>query len=46
LEIGIANDADDHIALIASGGVGIGTTSPENAEGWNKVLESVQKLTT
>lgn len=28
LEIGIANDADDHIALMASGGVGIGTNNP------------------
>ncbi|MCP2729237.1 hypothetical protein [Limnofasciculus baicalensis] len=28
LEIGIANDANDHIALMPSGNVGIGTTSP------------------
>jgi hypothetical protein len=28
LEIGIANDVSDHIALIPSGNVGIGTTSP------------------
>ena len=28
LEIGIANDADDHIALMASGNVGIGTRTP------------------
>jgi hypothetical protein len=28
-EIGTANDADDHIALMASGNVGIGTTSPQ-----------------
>ena len=28
LEIGIANDVDDHIALMASGGVGIGTNNP------------------
>jgi len=27
LEIGISNDVDDHIALMPSGGVGIGTTS-------------------
>src|SRR5262249_41350078 len=30
LEIGIANDLDDHIALMASGNVGIATTSPVN----------------
>ena len=28
LEIGIANDGNDHIALISSGGVGIGTNNP------------------
>jgi len=28
LEIGIANDADDHIALMASGNVGVGTNAP------------------
>jgi hypothetical protein len=28
LEIGISNDADDHIALMPSGHVGIGTTNP------------------
>lgn len=28
LELGIANDAEDHIALMPSGNVGIGTTSP------------------
>jgi hypothetical protein len=28
LEIGIANDGDDHIALMASGNVGIGTRTP------------------
>ncbi len=28
LEIGISNDADDHIALMPSGSVGIGTTEP------------------
>ena len=28
LELGIANDADDHIALMASGGVGVGTNNP------------------
>jgi len=28
LEIGVSNDADDHIALMPSGNVGIGTTSP------------------
>lgn len=28
LELGIANDGDDHIALMASGNVGIGTTTP------------------
>jgi hypothetical protein len=28
LEIGIANDIDDHIALMPSGNVGIGTTTP------------------
>ena len=28
LEIGIANDIDDHIALMPSGNVGIGTTNP------------------
>ena len=32
LEIGITNDADDHIALIPSGNVGIGTTSPTKAK--------------
>jgi len=30
LEIGISNDADDHIALMASGNVGIGTLAPVN----------------
>jgi Chaperone of endosialidase len=30
LEIGIANDADDHIALMPSGNVGIATASPVN----------------
>jgi len=29
LEIGISNDADDHIALMPAGGVGIGTPSPQ-----------------
>lgn len=29
LEIGIANDPDDHIALVPSGGVGVNTTAPE-----------------
>lgn len=28
LEIGISNDTDDHIALMAAGGVGIGTNNP------------------
>lgn len=28
LEIGVANDVDDHIALMASGNVGIGTDAP------------------
>lgn len=28
LEIGINNDGDDHLALMASGGVGIGTNNP------------------
>ena len=28
LELGIANDADDHIALMASGNVGVGTREP------------------
>jgi hypothetical protein len=28
LELGISNDADDHIALMAAGGVGIGTNNP------------------
>ncbi len=28
LEIGVSNDADDHIALMPSGNVGIGTTTP------------------
>ena len=32
LEIGIANDADDHIALMPSGNVGIGTTTPTQAK--------------
>ena len=30
LEIGVSNDPDDHIALIASGNVGIGTSTPAN----------------
>jgi Chaperone of endosialidase len=30
LEIGIANDTDDHIALMPSGNVGIATTTPVN----------------
>ena len=30
LEIGTANDADDHIALMSSGGVGVGTVAPED----------------
>ena len=29
LEIGVANDNNDHIALISSGGVGIGTMTPD-----------------
>ncbi len=29
LELGIDNDADDHIALMASGGVGVGTNNPQ-----------------
>jgi hypothetical protein len=29
LEIGISNDANDHIALLPSGNVGIGTTEPQ-----------------
>ena len=29
LEIGIANDGDDHIALISSGNVGVGTINPQ-----------------
>lgn len=29
LELGISNDADDHIALISSGNVGIGTLNPQ-----------------
>ncbi len=29
LELGISNDGDDHIALMASGGVGIGTNAPQ-----------------
>lgn len=32
LEIGIANDADDHISLMASGTVGIGTTTPQGGK--------------
>ncbi|HEU4455403.1 MAG TPA: hypothetical protein VFR81_20240, partial [Longimicrobium sp.] len=31
LEIGVANDADDNIALISPGGVGIGTRTPRTA---------------
>lgn len=31
LEIGIANDANDHLSLIASGGVGIGNGTPDRA---------------
>ncbi len=31
LEIGTSNDADDNIALISSGGVGIGTRTPRTA---------------
>lgn len=30
LEIGTGNDPDDHIALMASGGVGVGTFAPED----------------
>ena len=30
LEIGTSNDPDDHIALMPSGNVGIGTTEPQN----------------
>lgn len=29
LEIGVSNDADDHIALMPSGSVGVNTTAPE-----------------
>ena len=29
LEIGVSNDGDDHIALMPSGNVGIGTTAPQ-----------------
>ncbi|MDB6134046.1 MAG: hypothetical protein JWM59_2289 [Verrucomicrobiales bacterium] len=32
LTLGISNDADDHIALMPSGNVGIGTTSPTAAK--------------
>ncbi len=31
LEIGVSNDANDHIALMPSGGVGIGTNNPRSA---------------
>ncbi|MFN8299267.1 MAG: tail fiber domain-containing protein [Chitinophagales bacterium] len=37
LEIGNKNDADDHIALMPSGNVGIGTTAPE----WRTHIEGV-----
>ncbi|HEY9859778.1 MAG TPA: tail fiber domain-containing protein [Candidatus Obscuribacterales bacterium] len=30
LELGISNDGDDHLALMASGGVGIGTNTPSD----------------
>lgn len=32
LTLGISNDADDHIALISSGNVGVGTTNPNAAK--------------
>jgi hypothetical protein len=30
LEIGTSNDPDDHISLMSSGGVGVGTTAPQD----------------
>lgn len=46
LELGIDNDADDHIALMASGGVGVGTNNPQGklhvqtggAGGWDRFI--------
>jgi Chaperone of endosialidase len=48
LQIGIGNDLDDSISLVQAGAerltvvkgnVGIGTTNPENSEGWHRVLD-------
>ncbi len=48
LQIGIGNDLDDAIGLvqagaerltIINGNVGIGSTNPENSEGWDRVLD-------
>ncbi|MEH6875694.1 MAG: tail fiber domain-containing protein [Candidatus Competibacter sp.] len=49
LEIGVSNDADDHIALMPSGNVGIGTATPgakleinASLTTWNGWLEAIR----
>jgi hypothetical protein len=42
LEIGIGNDADDHIVLVPSGGVGVGLMAPEGALDINKGTADTQ----
>lgn len=52
LELGISNDGDDHIALMPSGGVGIGTNAPAGklhvqtggAGGWDKFVVKTTAL--
>ena len=39
LEIGVSDNTNDHIALMPSGGLGIGTNEPENADGWSRVVD-------
>ncbi len=50
LEIGISNDANDHIALMSSGNVGIGTTNPAArlsivASGATEIVGTAQSTT-
>jgi len=47
LEIGTSNDANDHISLMASGNVGIGTLNPNDkldVSGWMRVLSGSNPL--
>ncbi len=47
LEIGTSNDANDHIALMASGNLGVGTLNPNDkldVSGWMRVLSGSNPL--